>query len=70
MMQHGDRQDALYVLSRDAGYNMEIVRYSNKVKRIENKKSTVILRNVIRGLLPNYPDVQAMRLYVKERLDG
>ena len=64
------RKDALYILRRDAGYNVEIVRYSNEVKRIENKKSAVILRNVIRGSLPNYPDVQAMRLYVKERLDG
>ena len=46
------------------------MRYSAEVKRIENKKSATTLRNVIRGSLPNYPDVQAMRLYVKEQLDG
>lgn len=64
------RKDAVYVLRRDAEFKSEVVRYSAEVKRIENKKSATILRNVIRGSLPNYPDVQAMRLYVKEQLDG
>lgn len=64
------RKDAVYVLRRDEEYKSEVVRYSAEIKRIENKKSSAILHNVIRGSLPNYPDVQAMRLYVKEQLDG
>lgn len=63
------RKDAVYVLRRDAAYKTEAVKYSDEVKRIENKKSGAILRNIVRGSLPNYPDVQAMRLYVKRCLD-
>lgn len=64
------RKDAVYVLRRDEEHKTEVVRYSDEVKRIENKKSAAILRNVVRGSLPNYPDIQAMRLYVKECLNG
>ncbi len=64
------RKDAVYVLRKDSGVKTEVVRYSDEVKRIENKKSAAILRNVVRGSMPNYPDVQAMRMYVKERVDG
>ena len=60
----------MYVLRKDSGVKTEVVRYSDEVKRIENKKSAAILRNVVRGSMPNYPDVQAMRMYVKERVDG
>lgn len=64
------RKDAVYVLRRDEDYNTEAVKYSDEIKRIENKKSAAILRNAVRGSLPNYPDVQAMRLYVREQLNG
>lgn len=64
------RKDAVYVLRKDNGVKTEVVRYSDEVKRIENKKSAAILRNVVRGSMPNYPDVQAMRMYVKGRVDG
>ena len=64
------RKDAVYVLRRDENYNTEAVKYSDEIKRIENKKSAAILRNAVRGSLPNYPDVQAMRLYVREQLNG
>lgn len=58
------------MLRRDENYNTEAVKYSDEIKRIENKKSAAILRNAVRGSLPNYPDVQAMRLYVREQLNG
>lgn len=64
------RKDAVYVLRRDKDYNTEAVKYSDEIKRIENKKSAAILRNAVRGSLPNYPDVQAMRAYLSDQLNG
>ena len=63
------RKDAIYVLVRDGSYHTHIVNYSDVVDRIELKKSEVILSNVIKGSMPKYPDVQAMREYVKRRVD-
>lgn len=59
------RKDAVYILVRDDNYRTEVIKYSDRVERIENKKSVVILNNVIRGSMPRYPDVQAMREYVR-----
>lgn len=59
------RKDAVLVLIRDGDWNTSIVKYSDVVDRIENKKSAVINSNIIRGSMPRYPDVQAMRNYVK-----
>lgn len=64
------RKDNLYVLVRNAEYKTEVVKYSTQVKRIENKKSDVVINNVIKGSMPKYPDVQAMRDYVCERVNG
>ena len=46
------RKDAVYVLRRDAAYKTEAVKYSDEVKRIENKKSGAILRNIVGGRFP------------------
>lgn len=62
------RKDNVYLLVRDSDYSTEAVKYSDKIKRIENKKSEVLLNNVIKGSMPRYPDVQAMKLYVKRRV--
>lgn len=51
-------------------FRTRAVKYSDVIGRIENKKSEVVLHNVIQGSMPRYPDVQAMRNYVTERVNG
>ena len=64
------RKDNVYVLVRDDAFKTEVVKYSDRIERIENKKSDVIINNVIKGSMPKYPDVQAMRNYVCEHVNG
>lgn len=63
------RKDNVYVLTRTADYKTRVIKYSEHIKRIENKKSEVILHNLIKGSMPRYPDVKAMRDYVKDRVN-
>lgn len=64
------RKDAVYVLVRNEDWRTSVVKYADSVDRIENKKSSVINNNIIRGSMPRYPDVQAMRDYVRKRVNG
>lgn len=64
------RKDAVYVLVRDKDWRTSVVKYADSVNRIENKKSAVINNNIIRGSMPRYPDVQAMREYVRANVNG
>lgn len=64
------RKDNVYVLTRTDDFKTRVVKYSKEIKRIENKKSEVILHNIIKGSMPRYPDVRAMRDYVRERVEG
>ena len=63
------RKDSVYILIRDNEYKTNAVKYSEQVDRIENKKSAVILNNLIVGSMPAYPDVHAMREYVRKRVN-
>ncbi len=58
------RKDNVYLLVRDESYRTEVVKYSDRVHRIENKKSEVILSNLIRGSMPSYPKVRDLMAYV------
>ncbi len=64
------RKDNVYVLVRNHDYKTEIVKYSDQIERIENKKSEALINNIIKGSMPKYPDVQAMRDYVCEHVNG
>lgn len=64
------RKDNVYVLVRDNECKSELIKLSAKVQRIERKKSEIILSNLIKGSTPRYPDVQAMREYVKVCVNG
>jgi len=64
------RKDCVYLLVRGEDARAEAVRYSDRVGRIENKKSEVVLSDLIRGTMPRYPDVRAMREYVRGRVNG
>ena len=59
------RKDDVYLLVRDANHETDVVKYSNKVKRIEYKKSEVVLSNYIKGTVPNYPDIRDLRDVVR-----
>ena len=61
------RKDNVYFLSRDSkDHLISAVKYSSKVKRIENKKSEVFLSNSLGGTAPRYTDVMALRELVKK----
>lgn len=64
------RKDNVIVLVRNESFETEAIKYSDRIARIENKKSDVIINNVIKGSMPKYPDVRAMRSYVRERVNG
>jgi len=64
------RKDNVYLLVRDANLRTEVVKYSDRVNRIEVKKSEVVLSELVKGTMPRYPDVRAMREYVREHVNG
>ncbi|MBQ9058047.1 MAG: ATP-binding protein [Atopobiaceae bacterium] len=55
------RKDNVYFVVRDNKHWMHLVKYSDRIARIENKKSEVFLSNFIDGTAPNYSDVRALR---------
>ena len=64
------RKDNIYFLVRDRNYHTEMIRYSDRVKRIENKKSEVFLSNYIKGTAPNYSEIAQLKKYVKQAIAG
>lgn len=64
------RKDNVYLFVRGEDGRAEAVKYSERIRRIENKKSEVVLSDMIKGSMPRYPDVQALRDYVRERVNG
>lgn len=60
------RKDDVYLLVRDKNFNSKVIKYSDRISRIENKKSEMVLANVIKGTMPSYPEVEGMRAYVRE----
>jgi predicted ATP-dependent endonuclease of OLD family len=55
------RKDNVYFMIRDKNHKTEVVCYSDRVKRIENKKSEVFLSNYIEGTAPKYSEVSALK---------
>lgn len=62
------RKDDMYILLRNDDHRTSVVKYSEKVNRIEKKKSEVILSNYLSGTLPNYPDIRDLRDFVIRRV--
>lgn len=60
------RKDDVYLLVRDKNFNSKVIKYSDRISRIENKKSEMVLANVIEGTMPSYPEVEGMRAYARE----
>lgn len=64
------RKDNIYFLVRNDEFRTEAIRYSDRIKRIENKKSEVFLSNYIQGTAPKYSEIAALKTYVKQIVDG
>lgn len=60
------RKDDVYFLVRDESHTTKILKYSDEVKRIENKKSEVFISNHIKGTAPKYADIKALRNLVRD----
>ncbi len=56
-----DRKDNIFICVRDDNYNSKLIKYSDEVKRIENKKSEVFLSNFIKGTSPSYSAIQKFK---------
>ena len=52
------RKDNVYLLVRNESFDTEVVKYSDRIGRIENKKSDVVINNVIKGSML---DIQTFR---------
>lgn len=64
------RKDCVYFLAHGAGGQTNIVKYSDRIKRIENKKSEVFLSNYIKGTAPRFSDVAALKTYAKSMIES
>ena len=60
------RKDNVYFLARGELGGMAPVKYSDRVNRIENKKSEVFASNFIKGTAPRYTDVNALKAIVRK----
>lgn len=56
-----ERKDNIFVIVRDKAHNSELIRYSDIIKRVENKKSEVFLSNYIKGTSPDYLSIKAYK---------
>ncbi|MGN0262623.1 MAG: ATP/GTP-binding protein [Eggerthellaceae bacterium] len=67
LLDHVHRKDNVYFLVRENENGTHAVKYCNRVKRIENKKSEVFVSNFIKGTAPRYSDVRTLKeLVAKE----
>ena len=55
------RKDCIYFLPRIAKNETEIVKYSSRVKWIENKKSEVFASNYIKGTALSFRKINALK---------
>jgi len=70
LLDHVHRKDNVYFLVRPRGGGAEIVKYGDRVKRIENKKSEVFASNYVKGTAPRYADVRTLKALVAKGVSG
>ena len=67
LLDHVHRKDNVFFLAqRNSG--ARVVKYADRVKRIENKKSEVFASNFVKGTAPRYADVRALKELVAEEV--
>ncbi|MCL2526241.1 MAG: ATP-binding protein [Coriobacteriia bacterium] len=64
------RKDNVYFLIRDDNYEVEVVNYSDRVSRVENKKSEVFASNFIKGTAPKFTEVRSFQNLLKKALNA
>jgi len=64
------RKDNVYFLVRDQDYNIESIKYSDRISRIENKKSEVFFSNYIKGTAPKYSEILSFKKLLKGELNA
>lgn len=71
LLDHVHRKDNVYFLVRGASGGSQLVKYADRAKRIENKKSEVFASNYVKGTAPRYSDVRRLKSLVGEAVcDG
>lgn len=68
LLDHIHRKDNVYFLARESDEGTCVIKYSERVKRIENKKSEVFVSNYVNGTAPRYSDVLALKEIISERM--
>ena len=66
LLDHIHRKDNVFFLVRGESRKSQVIKYSDRVKRIENKKSEVFASNYVKGTAPRYTDVRALRTHVAD----
>lgn len=66
VLDHIHRKDNVYFMVKGSDGASEVVKYSTRVKRIENKKSEVYASNYVKGTAPRYVDVRALKSHIAE----
>jgi AAA15 family ATPase/GTPase len=64
------RKDNVYFFARGDSGGMVPVKYSDRIDRIENKKSEVFASNFIKGTAPRYTDVNTLKGVVQRSVAG
>lgn len=64
LLDHIHRKDNVFFLVRGESRKSQVIKYSDRVKRIENKKSEVFVSNYVKGTAPRFTDVRALRSHV------
>ncbi|MGN0037557.1 MAG: ATP/GTP-binding protein [Coriobacteriales bacterium] len=70
LLDHVHRKDNVFFLVRGEGGGAHAVKYCDRVRRIENKKSEVFTSNFVKGTAPRYADVRALKALVAEGVAG
>ncbi len=59
-----DRKDNIYVMIKQSDYTCEAVRYSERIKRNDIKKSDIFISNYINGTAPSYESIEKVRKFI------
>lgn len=69
LLDHVRRKDNIYFLASTYGDGSKVVKYCDRVKRIENKKSEVFVSNFIKGTAPRYVDVKSLKSLISQKVE-
>lgn len=68
LLDHLERKDNVYFTLRDNEWNIGLVKYADRIFRVEPKKSEIFFSNLVKGTAPKAKDLFALREYVKTKV--